>query len=81
MNHVYDLFLKHPEAERTTYCHHITRAFWLSGQMACGSVCLLIHGLVPALFEKTGTRMIRSLYQQIEVRVEHRECEKEDKNK
>lgn len=59
---MYDLFLRHPESEGMTYCQHLTRAVWLSGQMAYGSACLLVHGLVPAWFEKTGSRVIRKLY-------------------
>ena len=63
---MYDLFYKHPEAEGMTYRQHVTRALWLSGQMAYGSVCLLIHGLVPAWFEKTGSGVIRRLNLEIQ---------------
>ena len=59
---MYDLFWRHPESEGMTYRQHLTRALWLSGQMAYGSVCLLVHGLVPAWFEKTGSGVIRGLY-------------------
>ena len=63
---MYDLFYKHPEAEGMTYRQHVTRALWLSGQMAYGSICLLVHGLVPAWFEKTGSGVIRGLYAEID---------------
>jgi hypothetical protein len=62
MNPIYDLFCQHPHQEGMTYFQHLRRAFSLSGQMLYGSMCLCIHGLIPAYFERTGTTIIHELY-------------------
>jgi len=63
MNPMYELFYKHPEQEGMTYFQHMRRAFSLGGRMLYGCACLVIHGLVPALCEQTGTRVIHGLYE------------------
>ncbi len=63
MDIVYRAFLKHPEEEGMTYFQHMRRAFSLGGRMLYGSICLFVHGLVPALHEKTGTQTIGGLYE------------------
>ena len=62
-NPIYDLFLKHPAEEGMTYLQHMRRAFTLCGRMFYGGVCLLVHGLVPAWYEREGSHVIRELYQ------------------
>jgi hypothetical protein len=65
MNPIYHLFHKHPEQEGMTYTQHLKRACYLSGQMAYGSLCLLLHAIVPAFCEKTGSRIIQQLHHDI----------------
>jgi hypothetical protein len=62
MDTVYKMFLKHPKEEGMTYFQHMRRAFSLGGRMLYGSICLFVHGLVPALHERTGTRIICALH-------------------
>ena len=63
MNPMYELFYRHPEEEGMTYVQHMRRAFSLGGRMLYGCACLVIHGLVPAFCERTGSRVIRELYE------------------
>jgi hypothetical protein len=65
MNPIHQLFHEHPEHEGMTYTQHLKRACYLSGKMAYGSLCLLIHAIVPAFCEKTGTRIIQQLHHDI----------------
>jgi hypothetical protein len=60
------LFLSHPRANGMSYSQHLYRAWSLSLEMLKGGAALLIHGVVPALFQKTGTDTIDSLYQRVQ---------------
>jgi hypothetical protein len=63
MNTIFGVFLKHPEEEGMTYFQHMRRAFSLGGRMLYGSICLFVHGLVPAFHQRTGTRIIGDLHE------------------
>lgn len=56
------VFLDHPNSVDETYLEHArfaaTFSFWLF--MAAGAA--LIHAIIPAAFEKTGSRIIARLY-------------------
>lgn len=56
------VFLDHPNSVDQTYLEHArfaaTFSFWLF--MAAGAA--LIHAIIPAAFEKTGSRIIARLY-------------------
>ena len=60
-SYLYELFVKHPQKSGLTYFTHLKRAWSLSYEMAKGSIALLIHGIVPGLFETTGKETIQSL--------------------
>ena len=60
------LFLSHPRDNGMTYGEHLYRAWSLSYQMLKGGVALLIHGVVPRFFQKTGTETIDVLYQRVQ---------------
>jgi|LauGreDrversion4_2_1035121.scaffolds.fasta_scaffold1542266_2 hypothetical protein len=55
---IYSLFLKHPREKGYTYVEHLKRAWSLGWNLLKGSFALFIHGVVPALFEDTGTAVI-----------------------
>jgi len=57
------IFLKHPEEQKMTYLEHLTRALSFSLQTLGCSIVFIIHGFVPALFETTGSTMIKNLNQ------------------
>lgn len=62
MNPIDSLFHQHPRQEGMTYTQHLKRALWLSSKMTYGSICLIIHGLIPAFCEKSGSAVVASLY-------------------
>lgn len=59
---LHHFFVKHPEENGMNYLQHLLHSWSISLQMLKGSVSLLIHGLIPGVFQKTGSRTIRSLY-------------------
>lgn len=61
------IFLDHPKAVHETYFEHLRTAssFGLTMILA-GGACLL-HGLIPALFTRTGSTAIRGLHERMVV--------------
>ena len=59
------IFLDHPEAVDESYLEHlrVASSFGLTMILA-GSACLL-HGIVPALFTRTGSTAIRRLHERM----------------
>ncbi len=59
------IFLDHPEAVDESYLEHlrVASSFGLTMILA-GSACLL-HGVVPALFTRTGSNAIRQLHERM----------------
>lgn len=62
------LFLRHPRNIGESYPHHAATAFGVGAKMIAGGVAAMIHGLVPAFFETTGSRTIKSLYARLDNR-------------
>lgn len=61
------LFLDHPETVNESYVRHFGHAFGFAASMFAGSIVCLIHAVVPALFEKTGSRIITRLHNRMVV--------------
>ena len=55
------LFLEHPDSVDESYFEHMGQAFFFSSRLFVGALCCFVHGLVPALFTKTGSHLIRTL--------------------
>lgn len=59
------LFLEHPQSVDETYLEHAkfsgSFAFWLF----IAAFAALVHAVIPAAFEKTGSRIITRLYGRI----------------
>ena len=55
------LFLDHPDSVDESYFEHMGQAFFFSSRLFVGALCCFVHGLVPALFTKTGSHLIRTL--------------------
>ena len=64
------LFFRHPRNIGESYPHHAATALGVGVRMIAGGVAAVIHGLVPALFETTGSRTIKSLYERLDDRHE-----------
>ncbi len=57
-----ELFSDHPASVGETYGEHLHHAAGFGLRMIAGGCACLIHGLLPFLFVKTGSRQIRSLH-------------------
>jgi len=58
----YNLFFKHPEEKGMTYIKHLSHALVNSLYLFVASVCLILHGLVPLFFDKTGSSIVKKVY-------------------
>lgn len=64
------MFTEHPASVGETYLQHLWRATRFGTRMViCGLACL-VHGLLPFLFVRTGSRAIATLHEQM---VTHRD--------
>lgn len=59
------IFLKHPEEQKMTYLEHLKHALSLGLETLTCSIIFIVHGIVPALFETTGSTMIKNLNQKL----------------
>ena len=58
-------FTEHPASVGETYAEHFMMASSFGiPMMAAGFACLL-HGIFPFLFEKTGSNLVKKLYDRI----------------
>ncbi len=58
------VFIDHPQSVNETYLEHMVFAGGFAGRLFLAAGAALIHALVPCLFEKTASRMIRTMYTQ-----------------
>jgi len=56
------LFTEHPASVDETYGEHLAQATSFGTRMILGGFACLIHGLLPFLFVKTGSRQIGNLH-------------------
>jgi hypothetical protein len=56
------VFTEHPHATGETYLEHLWFTLRMSGRMLWASFAILIHGIFPFLFTKTGSNEILALY-------------------
>ena len=59
------LFLEHPRSVGETYSGHQRNAFEIGATLIAAGFACLIHGLVPAVFRDTGSRVVSQVYQRI----------------
>ena len=59
------IFLKHPEEKRMTYLEHLKHALVLGLDTLTCSIIFIVHGIIPALFETTGSTMIKNLNEKL----------------
>ena len=62
------VFLDHPASVDESFGEHFRFALTFSFWLFCAAFTALIHALIPCLFEKTGSNIIRRLYARIENR-------------
>lgn len=56
------LFTEHPEAVGETYGEHFLHASGFGVRMILGGLACILHGLLPFLFVKTGSKQIETLH-------------------
>lgn len=55
-------FLNHPRAVNETYLEHAGFALRFSGWLFVAGCAALIHAVIPALCERTASRIVARLY-------------------
>lgn len=58
-------FLAHPRSVNESYLEHQAHALKFSGSLIMAGLVCFIHALVPGLFERTGSTIIKRLHQEM----------------
>ncbi|WP_440915679.1 DUF6356 family protein [Candidatus Pelagibacter sp.] len=53
---------EHLNLVNESYAEHMSVAFKIGSKMITSGFMALIHGLIPAIFEKNGSNRIKELY-------------------
>jgi len=62
---VLKLFTAHPDTVGESYGEHLLRATSFGARMIFAGVACILHGILPFLFVKTGSRAISELNEQM----------------
>jgi hypothetical protein len=62
------LFIHHPEAVGESYFEHMAVAFGFGFQMLGGALACIVHGIVPGLFECSGSKTIIALNERLQAK-------------
>ena len=62
------LFTGHPESVGESYLQHLAAAATFGLRMVLGGLACLVHGLLPFLFERTGSNCVTDLHQRMVAR-------------
>lgn len=55
-------FIEHPESVGESYGEHFVHANSFGIRMVLGGIACMLHGFLPFLFVKTGSKQIESLH-------------------
>jgi Family of unknown function (DUF6356) len=58
-------FTAHPDSVGETYSEHLLRASYFGARMILAGAACILHGLLPFLFVRTGSRAISELNEQM----------------
>jgi hypothetical protein len=58
----------HLESVSETYIEHLCFAASVGLRMIGGGIAVILHGIFPAIFQYTGSSIIRALYEKIQNR-------------
>lgn len=61
------LFSEHPKSVNETYLEHLMFAMGFGLRMLVGGLACILHGLLPFLFERTGSKCICDLHHRLNV--------------
>ena len=59
------LFLAHPQTVDESYGEHFWFALGFAAKLFGAAGAALVHAVIPCLFEKTASRMIREMHERI----------------
>ncbi|ANY21181.1 hypothetical protein A6F68_02689 [Tsuneonella dongtanensis] len=62
-----EIFNEHPASVGETYGEHLVHASGFGFRMVLGGLACILHGLLPFLFVKTGSRQIATLHDRMVV--------------
>ncbi len=62
---MFELFLKHPRAVGETYFEHMGVALSYGMPLIAAGLACVVHAIVPACFERTGSRSIVNLHSRL----------------
>ena len=66
MTHIIErMFITHPQSVDESYLEHFGFALRFSGLLLAAAGAALVHALVPCLFEKTASGIVRRLHTRI----------------
>jgi hypothetical protein len=61
-------FTHHPRSVGESYGQHFTMALGYAGKLLLAGLCALVHAILPFLFEKTASTIIRAMHADLERR-------------
>ena len=59
------VFIDHPASVEETYFEHLRFAGWFAARLFAAGGAALVHAVIPCLFEKTTSNLIREMYSRI----------------
>jgi hypothetical protein len=62
---LHKLFLSHPQTVDESYGEHFWFALGFAARLFGAACAALVHAVIPCLFEKTASRMIREMHERI----------------
>jgi hypothetical protein len=62
---MFKLFTSHPDSVGESYPRHAVFAITFGFRMFVGALACMLHGLFPFLFQRTGSRIVCELHQQL----------------
>ena len=55
------IFIDHPGSVDETYFEHMRFAGWFASRLLAAGGAALVHAIIPCLFEKTASQMIKDM--------------------
>jgi hypothetical protein len=65
---IFKLFTAHPETIGESYGEHLLRASSFGLRMMLAGLACMLHGLLPFLFVRTGSRAVSELNEQMVIK-------------
>ena len=63
-------FVRHPREVGESYGEHMQTAAGFGFTMLVGGLCVMVHAVLPFLFENTGSRTMDKLHRRMKKRVD-----------